>query len=85
MEYKTKGIAVEIDISVCTGCRACELACSFFVQGVCDPAISKIRIIRNNQTGEVMCRLPLSCPECVFEVMPLCVYSCGIGALRIKE
>jgi len=76
---------LEINTSLCSGCRACELACSFCLKGVCDPAVSKIRIIRDNATGEVFCEIPLSCPQCSFEVQPCCVSFCGIGALTIRK
>ena len=85
MDSRAKEIGLEIDISLCTGCRACELACSFYCVGACDPAISKIKITRDNETGEILCDLPLSCPECSFETKPLCVSSCGTHALTIRE
>ena len=69
---------------LCTGCRACEIACSFYLKGICDPMVSKIKIIRDNETGEIFCDLPLSCPECDFEDEPPCVSFCEIGALRMK-
>ena len=84
LDSKGKEIGLEINIPLCTGCRACELACSFYLKEVCDPAISKIKIIRDNETGEVFCDLPLSCPECSFEGESPCVSSCGIGALTIR-
>lgn len=84
MEAKAKVVALEIDNSLCTGCRACELACSLYLVGRCDPTISRIKIIRDNETGDVFCDLPLSCPECSLEAEPPCVASCGIGALTKK-
>ena len=85
MVSKAKEIGLKINTALCNGCRACELACSFYLKGVCDPTISKIKIARDNETGEVFCDLPSSCPECSSEAEPPCVTACAIGALTIKE
>lgn len=85
MDSKAKERGLKINILLCTGCRACELACSFYLKGVCDPSVSEIKIIRDNEKGEIYCDLPLSCPKCSFEAEPPCVYFCGIGALTIKN
>lgn len=85
MDFKVKEISLGIDTSICTGCRACELACSFYLKEVCDPTVSKIKITRDNETGEIFCDLPLSCPECSFAAEPPCVSSCGIHALTVRE
>ena len=85
MNSRAKEISLEISLPICTGCRACELACSFYLHQICNPAISKIKITRDNETGEIFCDLPPSCLECSSEAEPLCVSSCGTGALRVKE
>jgi len=85
LDSKTKEISLQIDSALCNGCRACELACSFCLEGICDPTISKIKVTRDNEAGEIFCDLPLSCPECSFEAEPPCVASCAIGALTVKE
>lgn len=85
MDSKSKETYLEINIPLCTGCRSCEIACSFHLKGVCDPTISKIKITRDNEIGEIFCELPQSCPECSFEAEPPCVSSCATGALTIRE
>ena len=35
----------------CTGCRACELACSFYKEGVFAPSKSRIKIVRIDEEG----------------------------------
>ena len=84
MESENKELSLETKLPLCTGCQACEVACSFYLKGVCAPALSKIRITRDNETGRVFCDLPASCPECSFETEPACVASCPTGALTIK-
>ena len=36
----------------CTGCRACELACSFHKEGVFAPSKSRIKIVRIDEEGK---------------------------------
>ncbi len=36
---------------LCTGCRACELACSFISEGIFAPAKSRIRVVRMDEDG----------------------------------
>lgn len=85
MESKRKEIYLQIDTALCSGCQACEVSCSFHLKRTCDPTISKIKVTRYNETGEVFCDLPLSCPECSFEAEAPCVASCTIRALTIKD
>ncbi|RLF11493.1 MAG: 4Fe-4S dicluster domain-containing protein [Thermoprotei archaeon] len=45
----------------CTGCRACELACSFFCDGVFSPTRSRIRVVRIDEEG---IDVPIGCAHC---------------------
>lgn len=45
----------------CTGCRACELACSFFNDGVFSPSRSRIRVVRIDEEGV---DVPVGCMQC---------------------
>lgn len=73
---------VAIDHLNCTGCKTCEVICSLFHFGECNPLKSAIRIIRREKNGLVFC-LPLVCQQC--EPAP-CIEACTIGALsRCKE
>jgi Fe-S-cluster-containing hydrogenase component 2 len=85
LDSRAGKIYLKFNASLCNGCRACELACSFCLEGICDPSVSKIRIIRNNATGEIFSEIPSSCPQCSFEVQPCCVSFCAIGALTIRN
>jgi Fe-S-cluster-containing dehydrogenase component len=74
-------ISLTINSALCTGCRACELACSFHTEKICDPSISKIKINRNHETGEIIHDIPSACAGCSSEIEPACVAACPTGAL----
>ena len=42
-----------INTEKCTGCRTCELACSYHHRRVFSPNISSVHIKRNDREGEV--------------------------------
>lgn len=68
---------IAIDHLRCTGCKACEVVCSLYHFGKCNPWRSAIRVIRREKNGLVVC-LPLVCQQC--EQAP-CIEACIIGAL----
>jgi len=49
------------DPEKCTGCRACELACSFSCEGVFAPSKSRIRVARIDEEG---IDIPMGCLHC---------------------
>ena len=86
MSVKASKLTLKLDQGVCTGCRACELACSFELYGVCNPEASRIKIILDTETGEIHSNLPLSCPDCADKGTAPCITACKTGALTsIKE
>ncbi|MFC2070564.1 4Fe-4S dicluster domain-containing protein [Chloroflexota bacterium] len=66
-----------IDYEKCTGCRACELACSVFHTGASNPSRSRIKVIKWEDIGLY---LPLSCQHCE---KPFCVEVCPTKACHI--
>jgi len=68
---------VAIDNLPCTGCKTCELVCSLYHFGECNPRRSAIRIIRRERDGLVFC-LPLVCQQC--KQAP-CIEACPTEAL----
>lgn len=68
---------ISVDPSGCTGCRTCEVACSLYHFGDCNPERSAIRVIRREKNGLVF-SLPLVCQQC--EQSP-CVEACPSNAL----
>ncbi|HDN18045.1 MAG TPA: 4Fe-4S dicluster domain-containing protein [Candidatus Bathyarchaeota archaeon] len=69
---------VGVDPDKCTGCRICELVCSFEKEGVYNPRKSRIRVVRLGTVVNVAitCRL---CDE------PACVRACPRDALTQDE
>lgn len=67
-----------IDYTRCTGCRACELACSVFHTGASNPSRSRIRVIKWEEIGLY---LPLTCNHCE---KPFCVEVCPTKACYIS-
>ena len=49
------------DVNKCTGCRACEIRCSFKHFRVINPAKSRIRIIKLEEDG---INVPIVCNQC---------------------
>jgi carbon-monoxide dehydrogenase iron sulfur subunit len=66
-----------VDPSKCTGCRACELACSFTHEGAFVPELSRIRVVRLVDRGV---NVPIVCVHCA---RPPCVDACPTGAAHI--
>jgi len=68
-----------IDYEKCTGCRACELACSVMHEGVSNPARSRIKVIKWEWEGRYV---PMSCQQC--ESAP-CQAICPVKAISRDE
>ncbi len=68
---------IAVDHSNCTGCRTCEMICSLYHFGQCNPLKSAIHVIRREKDGLIFC-LPLVCQQC--DPAP-CIDACPTGAL----
>lgn len=83
-----------IEKEKCTGCRACEIACSYHHKKIFNPRISSIDISRSVKEGSVSITIyrdleinrtdHLLCDDCVTESNPLCVKYCDTGALALE-
>jgi len=51
---------LRVDYTKCTGCHLCEIACSLYNEGMCNPALSKICVIRWEEATD----FPLVCHQC---------------------
>lgn len=80
-KIKKKTSYLGINLDKCTGCKSCEIACSFHFSKVFSPQISAIRIWRSNVSGDIEMSLHSNCDLCNNEEEPLCVKYCAPKAL----
>lgn len=70
----------------CSGCRICELSCSWHHSRVFSPNLSDIKVTRNNRTGVIKWSIDSStCDLCNNEEEPLCIKYCAYKVLALKE
>lgn len=69
-----------INPQLCTGCRACMLACSFAFFGVFNPSKSYIIIERNEEEGTFDIKFISRCVPC-----DVCAKYCSYDALVYIE
>ena len=63
---------VQVNEKLCLACRECEVACSLFHEGQCNPELSRIRMIANDFVpGLPDIRV---CKQCDW---PACYYACA--------
>lgn len=65
----------------CTGCRECEMVCSLYHFGECNPERSAVRVVRNEGLGLAE-PVPLVCQQCD---APACAEACPVEAISIPE
>ena len=74
---KTK--LMEFNPKDCTGCRLCEMECSFHHEQECSTVRSRIKIIKDEEYGNHLVLLCMQCAE------PDCIESCPTEALWKDE
>jgi len=67
--------ALIVDIEKCTGCRICEMACSFHHEKECNPAKSRIHVIKWEKAAV---DVPMVCQQCD---IPICESVCPVRAM----
>ena len=63
----------------CTGCRQCEMACSFEKERVFNPAKSRIRIFDLHVEGRFV---PYTCTQCA---EAWCLHACPVEAITVDK
>jgi Fe-S-cluster-containing hydrogenase component 2 len=81
-----------INAGKCSGCRVCEVICSFHHRKVFSRKISSIVVSREERKGEfeplILAKAEgkrLPCDLCNGEKSPLCVRFCTTKALTVEE
>lgn len=76
---KTKTFEIIINEEKCTGCRICQLICSYLYQGIYAPAKAHVQI---SDVYEMKPKIKFleTCTQC-----GQCAQHCLYGALKIKE
>lgn len=67
-----------IDPGKCTGCLQCEMACSYEVEGVFNPARSRIKVFTFHQEGRFV---PYTCTQCD---EAWCMQACPVDAIGVN-
>lgn len=71
--------ALVIDPGKCTGCKQCELACSYVKEGAFNPAKSRIRVFDFHQNARFV---PYTCTQCD---EAWCQQACPTNAITTDE
>jgi Fe-S-cluster-containing hydrogenase component 2 len=71
--------ALVIDPGKCTGCKQCELACSYVKEGEFNPAKSRIRVFDFHQDAKFV---PYTCTQCA---EAWCQQACPVNAITTNE
>ncbi len=68
---------IHCDITICVGCRTCEVTCGHFHFGAVSPALSRIRVAKLEEIGIDMAVACVSCLEKSCMVCPTEALSVG--------
>jgi Fe-S-cluster-containing hydrogenase component 2 len=69
--------SLSIDPNKCTGCRQCEMACSFENYGQFNVSKSRIKVFEFHHTGR---KVPYTCTQCA---EAWCLHACPVEAIRV--
>lgn len=69
---------LRVNPELCSGCERCMIVCSLFHDGVCNPALSRIRIVKNSPLDYT----PQVCRQCI---APACMAVCTVEAIHLDE
>ncbi len=69
--------SLHIDAGKCTGCRQCEMACSYVNEGSFNPAKSRIKVFEFHAEGRFV---PYTCTQCSDA---WCAQACPVDAISL--
>jgi Fe-S-cluster-containing hydrogenase component 2 len=69
---------IEVNFGLCTGCRYCELICSFYHDKEIGRSLARIRVFRE-KTG---LNIPVTCEHCED---PFCMSVCPVGVISREK
>jgi Fe-S-cluster-containing dehydrogenase component len=76
----------------CTGCRACELACSYHFARLFNRKISSIEVTRYFDEGQINIRIHKTpaqarraCDLCAGDQTPMCAKYCATNAIEFRS
>lgn len=69
--------SLHITPSKCTGCRQCEMACSYDNEGLFNPAKSRIRVFVFDAEARFV---PYTCTQCA---QAWCMQACPVDAIQV--
>ena len=85
-------VNIIIDQEKCTGCRACELACSFHHIKSFNRSISSIKVSRDENKREISImiketpgKVSRPCDVCYNEAELLCAKYCTMDVLKVVD
>ena len=76
-----------VDPNLCTGCRSCEVICTYHHTGAFGRKASSIRVKRDEEKGVFDIAIAkngeYACDLCGGD--PLCIKYCAVGAITMKK
>ena len=70
--------SLNLDAGKCTGCKQCEIACSFEATGMYNPSRSRIKVFAFHDEGRFV---PYTCTQCDDA---WCMQSCPVDAIQLN-
>ena len=78
---------ITVDAAQCSGCRYCEMVCSYHHEGKFSPTLSRVSVIREDKYGmdyPVLCRQCQPCPA-IDGCPPGALIQSGDGTVRVDH
>lgn len=76
---------IGVDESLCTGCMACVLACSYHFNKTFSLTLGAICVYRDLKEGTIEVSISSLCNKCPEHDIPLCMQFCAPEAIFFKR